>query len=66
MTADLPVVLDVAQLEALLSKTFNIGLDVGRGKESVALVRLRLSKAKRRAWRCTRGRSTASPIRSFI
>ena len=26
-----PVVLDVAQLEALLSKTFGIGLDVGRG-----------------------------------
>ena len=45
MTTDPPVVLDVAQLEALLAKTFNIGLDVGRGKESVALVRLRLSKA---------------------
>jgi hypothetical protein len=39
------VVLDVAQLEALLAKTFNIGLDVGRGKDKVALVRLRLSKA---------------------
>ena len=26
-----PVVLDVAQLEALLSKTFGIGLDAGRG-----------------------------------
>jgi hypothetical protein len=38
------VVLDVAQLEALLAKTFNIGLDVGRGREPVALVRLRLSK----------------------
>lgn len=37
--------LDVAQLEALLAETFNIGLDVGRGKEPVALVRLRLSKA---------------------
>jgi len=36
-----PVVLDVAQLEALLSRTFGIGLDVGRGKEPVALVRLR-------------------------
>ena len=40
-----PVVLDVAQLEALLSRTFRIGLDVGRGREKVALVRLRLSKA---------------------
>jgi hypothetical protein len=39
------VVLDVAQLEALLAKTFNVGLDVGRGKEPVALVRLRLAKA---------------------
>ncbi len=39
------VVLDVAQLEALLAKTFNVGLDVGRGKEKVALVRLRLAKA---------------------
>jgi hypothetical protein len=39
------VVLDVAQLEALLSKTFGLGLDVGRGKEKVALVRLRLAKA---------------------
>lgn len=37
--------LDVAHLEALLAKTFNIGLDVGRGKEPAALVRLRLSKA---------------------
>src|SRR6266508_4485858 len=49
MTTGVPaggsVVLDVAQLEALLAKTFNIGLDVGRGKEQVALVRLRLSKA---------------------
>ncbi len=40
-----PVVLDVAHLVALLEKTFNIGLDVGRGKEKVDLVRLRLSKA---------------------
>jgi hypothetical protein len=39
------VVLDVAQLEALLTRTFSIGLDVGRGREKVALVRLRLSKA---------------------
>jgi len=39
------VVLDVAQLEALLVKTFHIGLDVGRGKDKGALVRLRLSKA---------------------
>ena len=39
------VVLDVAQLRALLAKTFNVGLDVGRGKEPVALVRLRLAKA---------------------
>jgi hypothetical protein len=31
--------------EALLSKTFNLGLDVGRGKDKVALVRLRLAKA---------------------
>ena len=38
-------VLDVAQLEALLSRTFSIGLDVGRGREKVALVRLQLSKA---------------------
>lgn len=37
--------LDVAQLQALLAKTFNVGLDVGRGKELVALVRLRLAKA---------------------
>ena len=43
--ADEAVVLDVAQLEALLTRTFNIGLDVGRGREKVALVRLRLSKA---------------------
>ena len=34
------VVLDVAQLEALLTRTFSIGLDVGRGREKVALVRL--------------------------
>jgi hypothetical protein len=39
------VVLDVAQLEALFTRTFSIGLDVGRGREKVALVRLRLSKA---------------------
>jgi hypothetical protein len=39
------VVLDVAELEALLTRTFSIGLDVGRGREKVALVRLRLSKA---------------------
>ena len=39
------MVLDVAQLQALLSNTFNLGLDVGRGKEEVALVRLRLAKA---------------------
>jgi len=39
------VVLDLAQLEALLTRTFSIGLDVGRGREKVALVRLRLSKA---------------------
>ena len=45
MTNDLPVILDVGQLEALLRKTFNIGLDVGRGREKVDLVRLRLSKA---------------------
>ena len=36
------VVLDVAQLKALLTRTFSIGLDVGRSKEKVALVRLRL------------------------
>ena len=35
------VVLDIAQLEALLTRTFSIG----RGSEKVALVRLRLSKA---------------------
>jgi hypothetical protein len=35
---------DVAQVEALLATTFTIGLDVGRGKDTVALVRLRLSK----------------------
>jgi hypothetical protein len=39
------VVLDVAQLEALLARTFSIGLDAGRGREKVALVRLRLSRA---------------------
>ena len=39
------VVLDVAPLEALLTPTFSIGLDVGRGREKVALVRLRLSRA---------------------
>ena len=39
------VVLDVAQLEALLTRTFSIGLDVGRGREKVTLVRLRLSRA---------------------
>ncbi len=39
------VVLDVAQLEALLTKTFGIGLDAGRGREKAALVRLRLSRA---------------------
>lgn len=39
------VVLDVAQLQTLLAKTFNVGMDVGRGKEPVALVRLRLAKA---------------------
>jgi hypothetical protein len=38
-------VLDVAQLQTLLAKTFNLGLDVGRGKEPLALVRLRLAKA---------------------
>ncbi len=37
--------LDVAQLQALLERTFNVGMDVGRGKEPVALVRLRLAKA---------------------
>jgi hypothetical protein len=40
-----PVVLDIAQLEALLSRTFGIGLDAGRGREPVALVRLRLARA---------------------
>ena len=39
------VMLDVAQLQALLAKTFNVGLDVGRGNEPVALARLRLAKA---------------------
>src|SRR5260370_17706557 len=39
------VVLDVAQLEALSTRTFSIGLDAGRGTETVALVRLRLSRA---------------------
>src|SRR6266436_3709267 len=39
------VVLDVAQLEALLTRTFSIGLDVGGGREKAALVRLRLSRA---------------------
>ena len=39
------MVLDGAQLEALLTRTFSIGLDVGRGREKVALVRLRLSRA---------------------
>jgi len=36
---------DVAQLQALLAKTFDVGLDVARGKEPVAFVRLRLAKA---------------------
>jgi len=40
-----PVVLELAQLETLLTRTFSIGLDVGRGREKVALVRLRLSRA---------------------
>lgn len=39
------MVLDVAQLEALLARTFSIGLDVGRDTEKVALVRLWLSRA---------------------
>ena len=39
------MVLDAAQLEALLTRTLSIGLDAGRGREKVALVRLRLSKA---------------------
>ncbi|MGZ6639885.1 MAG: hypothetical protein ACXVII_44630 [Solirubrobacteraceae bacterium] len=40
------VVLDVPQLETLLRKTFNLGLDVGRGAgEPRALVRLRLAKS---------------------
>ena len=39
------VVLDVAQLEVLLTRTLSIGLDAGRGREKAALVRLRLSKA---------------------
>jgi hypothetical protein len=39
------VVLDVAPLEALLTRTFSIGLDVGRGREKVTLVRPRLSRA---------------------
>src|SRR5258708_39331017 len=39
------VVLDVAPLEALLTRTVSIGLDAGRGREKAALVRLRLSRA---------------------
>ena len=39
------VVRDVAQLQARLERTFNVGIDVGRGKEPVALVRPRLAKA---------------------
>src|SRR5260370_38016923 len=39
------VVLDVAQLEALSTRAFSIGLDAGRGTETVVLVRLRLSRA---------------------
>jgi hypothetical protein len=40
------VVLDVGQLEAILARQFNIGIDVGRSRgEPLALVRLRLSKA---------------------
>lgn len=39
------MVLDVAQLETLLARTFSIGLNAGRGREKVALVRLRLSRA---------------------
>jgi hypothetical protein len=41
MTPARPVVLDVSQLEALLSKTFNLELDVGRGREKVDLVGVR-------------------------
>src|SRR5260370_12581749 len=38
-------VVDVAPLEALLTRTVSIGLDAGRGREKAALVRLRLSRA---------------------
>jgi hypothetical protein len=43
------VVLDVAQLEALLTRTFSIGLDAGRGREKVALVRLPC-RVRQRRW----------------
>jgi hypothetical protein len=59
------VVLEVAQLEALLSKTFNLGLDVGRGKEKVALVacasrRRSLALLRRTRSRPSRSRSSAA------
>ncbi|MDQ2882697.1 MAG: hypothetical protein M3Y48_16305 [Actinomycetota bacterium] len=78
------VVLDVAALEALLVTTFNIGLDVGCGKDKAALVgcgcprRWRPSRSpsnaacqpgrspRRKGWRCTLVRLTASLIRSCI
>ncbi len=56
------IVLDAAQLEALLAKTFNVGIDAGRGKEPVALVRLRLSKALLGAARRRRSCRNHSPL----
>ena len=63
------VVLDVAQLQALLAKTFNVGLDVSRGKDPVALMRLRLAKAligvaEANALAASRSRSSAASARS--
>ena len=55
------VVLDVAQLQALLARTFNVELDVGRGKEPVALVRFATREGLDR---CRRGQRAGRPNRS--
>jgi hypothetical protein len=60
------VVLDVARLETLLARTFSIGLDAGRGREKVALVRLRLSEALFFRVRCRSGASRGPPVRTPI
>jgi hypothetical protein len=42
--------LDVAHLEALLAKTFNIGIDCGRGTEPVGPRHLRPPSRRRGRW----------------